>query len=159
MAGSLLLICLAVVRADDETDLDRAADSINHQSSTHEGERHVLRSIADETGVAPATLRDEKRATGYGNGELLIANLLARASGKSFDDIVAMRKTEGWGKIAKDLDLNLGHLVSRAHRADEASRHEKRERRDRFEGENDHFGGARGSGPGNNPGRSRGHRP
>lgn len=151
---------MAVGRADDETELHRTADSIDHQSNTHEGERRVLRSIADETGVAPATLRDEKRATGYGNGELLIANLLARGSGKSFDDIVAMRKSEGWGKIAKDLDLNLGHLVSRAHRADEASRHERRERRDRLEDANDRFGG-RGSGPASNPGRGmgRGHRP
>jgi hypothetical protein len=162
IAGSLLLLCMAVGRADDETELHQTADSINHQSTTHEGERRVLHSIAHETGVPAATLRDEKRATGYGNGELLIANLLARASGKSFDEIVAMRKTEGWGKLAHDLGLNLGHIVSRAHRADEASRHERRERREgRLEDDNDRFEGDRGSGRGNNPGRGmgRGHRP
>jgi len=157
IAGSLLLLGMAVGRADDETELHRTADSIDHRSSTHEGERRVLRSIADETGVAPATLRDEKRATGFGNGELLIANLLARASGKSFDDIVAMRKTEGWGKLAHDLDLNLGHIVSRAHRAEKALRHERRERReDRFDNDNERFDGDRESGSGNNRGRRMG---
>lgn len=168
LAGSLLLLCMPVVRGNDETDLHRAAGNINHRSATHEGERRVLHSIADETGVPVSTLRDEKRATGYGNGELLIANLLAKASGKSFDDIVAMRKREGWGKLAHDLGLNLGHIVSRAHRAEAASRHERRERRERrFDDDNDRFGdergsgGERGFGHGNNAGRGmgRGHRP
>ena len=150
------------MRGDDEADLQRSAENINHQSGTHKGERQVLHSIADETGVRPATLRDEKQATGYGNGELLIANLLARASGRSFDDIVAMRKTEGWGKLAHDLDLNLGHIVSRAHRAEKALRHERRDRReDRLDNDNERFDGDRESGPGNNRGRGmgRGHRP
>jgi hypothetical protein len=30
---------------------------------------------------------------------------------------------EGWGKIAKDLGLNLGKIVSKAKRADEAALH------------------------------------
>ncbi|MFN2541154.1 MAG: hypothetical protein ABR514_03165 [Chthoniobacterales bacterium] len=77
ITGSCLLLCLPVARADDETDLQRAAENINHESATPEGERHVLRSIAAEAGVPPSTLLAQKNATGYGNGELLIANLLA----------------------------------------------------------------------------------
>jgi hypothetical protein len=46
------------------------------------------------------------------------ANLLAKASGQSFDSIVAKFKSgEGWGKIAHDLGLNLGKIVSDAHRS------------------------------------------
>src|SRR2546428_679493 len=52
------------------------------------------------------------------------ASLLANASGKSFDDIVAMHKAgEGWGKIAHDNGLNLGKVVSTAHRSDHATSH------------------------------------
>jgi hypothetical protein len=46
------------------------------------------------------------------------ANLLAKASGQSFDDIVAKFKAgEGLGKIAHDMGLNLGKIVSDAHRS------------------------------------------
>ena len=123
ITGSFLLLCLPIARADDQTELNRAVDSINQHSATTDRERRVLRSIAIETGVPPATLRAQKEATGYGNGELLIANLLARASDRTFDDVAAMRKTEGWGKMAHDLGFNLGQLVSRAHRAEQAAAH------------------------------------
>ena len=64
------------------------------------------------------TLQTQKTATGLGNGELETANLLAKASGQSFDSIVAkFRAGEGWGKIAHDMGLNLGKIVSDAHRS------------------------------------------
>ena len=67
------------------------------------GQTHVLTRISNETGVPVDTLQTQKSATRLGNGELETANLLANASGKSFDDIVATHKAgEGWGKIAHD---------------------------------------------------------
>ncbi|MFN2541155.1 MAG: hypothetical protein ABR514_03170 [Chthoniobacterales bacterium] len=36
-----------------------------------------------------------------------------------------MRKTEGWVKMAQNLGLTLGQLVSRAHRAEQAAAHAK----------------------------------
>jgi len=46
------------------------------------------------------------------------ANLLTKASGQSFDAVVAKFKAgEGWGKIAHDMGLNLGKIVSDAHRS------------------------------------------
>jgi hypothetical protein len=145
IAASLVL-SLPIARADDETDLNRTADSINQHSATPEGERDVLRSIAAETHVPPSTLLAQKNATGYGNGELLIANLLARASDRTFEDIVAMRKTEGWGKLAHDLGLNLGQIVSRAHRAEQAAEHARNGgRAHQFDGQPGH-GHAHGHG-------------
>jgi len=88
------------------------------------GQTHVLTRISNETGVPVDTLQTQKSATGLGNGELETANLLANASGKSFDDIAAMHKAgEGWGKIAHDNGLNLGKIVSDAHRSDQAALH------------------------------------
>jgi hypothetical protein len=68
------------------------------------------------------TLQAQKLATGLGYGDLETANLLAKASGQSFDSIVAKFKAgEGWGKIAHDLGLNLGKVVSDAHRSSKAT--------------------------------------
>jgi len=47
-----------------------------------------------------------------GKGEMAIAQDLARRSGKSLDEIVAMRKTGlGWGQIAHKLGLQLGRVI------------------------------------------------
>ena len=83
-----------------------------------------LTRMSDETGVPVATLQAERASTGLGWGELEKANLLANASGKSFDDIVAAHKAgEGWGKIAHDNGLNLGTVVSNARQSDHAASH------------------------------------
>jgi hypothetical protein len=88
------------------------------------GNRHGLDRISDETGVPVATLEAQRSATGFGYGELENANLLANESGRSFDEIVAMRQSgEGWGQIAHGLGLNLGRVVSNAHRSNQGALH------------------------------------
>ena len=80
--------------------------------------------ISAETGVPIATLQAERASTGLGWGGLEKAHLLANASGQSFDSIVALHQSgEGWGKIAHDNGLNLGHIVSNAHRSSKATTH------------------------------------
>src|SRR6266581_2022588 len=84
----------------------------------------VVTRISDETGVPVDTLQTERASTGLGWGELETAHLLANESGQSFDDIVAMHQAgEGWGKIAHDNGLNLGRIVSNAHRSSQAALH------------------------------------
>ena len=74
--------------------------------------------ISNETGVPVDTLQTEKSTTGLGYGGLEKANLLAKASGQSFDTIVGKFKAgQGWGEIAHDYGLNLGKVVSAAHRS------------------------------------------
>lgn len=88
------------------------------------GGTHVLTRISNETGVPVDTLQTEKSTTGLGYGDLEHANLLANASGQSFDTIVGKFKAgEGWGEIAHDYGLNLGKLVSAAHRSSHATLH------------------------------------
>ena len=80
--------------------------------------------ISAETGVPIATLQAERASTGLGWGGLEKAHLLANASGQSFDSIVALHQSgEGWGKIAHDNGLNLGHIVSNARRSSQATTH------------------------------------
>lgn len=88
------------------------------------GSTQVLTRISNETGVPIDTLQTQKSATGLGYGGLENANLLANASGQSFDTIAGKFKAgEGWGEIAHDYGLNLGKLVSGAHRSSQATVH------------------------------------
>ena len=88
-----------------------------------------LDKISAETGVPVATLQAERASTGLGWGGLEKAHLLANASGQSFDNIVALhRVAQGWGKIAHDNGLNLGKVVSNAHRSSQATSHAKNTR-------------------------------
>jgi len=82
-----------------------------------------LERISAATGVPVETLQSERSSTGLGWGSLENAHLLANATGQSFDDIVALHQGgQGWGKIARDNGLNLGRLVSDAHRSSQATR-------------------------------------
>src|SRR5438876_7478280 len=97
--------------------------AVSHAAATTGG-THVLTRISDETGVPVDTLQTQKAATGLGYGDLEHANLLANASGQSFETIAGKFKAgEGWGEIAHDYGLNLGKLVSAAHRSSQATLH------------------------------------
>jgi hypothetical protein len=97
--------------------------ALSHAATTTGG-THVLTRISNETGVPVDTLQTEKAMTGLSYGGLEKANLLANASGQSFDTIAGKFKAgEGWGKIAHDYGLNLGKLVSAAHRSSQATLH------------------------------------
>src|SRR5436190_14720533 len=85
--------------------------------------------ISAATGVPIATLQAERASTGLGWGSLEKAHLLANASGQSFDNVVALHRSgQGWGKIARNNGLNLGTLVSNAHRNSNATMHAKNTR-------------------------------
>src|SRR5205814_1443078 len=95
--------------------------AVSHAAAT---DTHVLTRISNETGVAVDTLQTQKSTTGLGYGDLENANLLAKASAQSFDTIAGKFKAgEGWGEIAHDYGLNLGKLVSAAHRSSQATLH------------------------------------
>jgi hypothetical protein len=85
--------------------------------------------ISAATGVPVATLQAERASTGLGWGSLEKAHLLANATGQSFHNVVALHRSgQGWGKIANDNGLNLGTLVSKAHRSSNATMNAKNTR-------------------------------
>ena len=104
------------------------------------GQDQVLTGISNQTGVPVETLTRQEAETGLGFGDLEKANLLADASGHSFRQVVSRFKAgEGWGEIAHDAGVNLGELVSDAHRSENAAQHERdeqvRDEQDRDDGE------------------------
>src|SRR5207249_2848317 len=66
--------------------------AVSHAAATTGG-THVLTRISNETGVPVDTLQTQKSTTGLGYGSLEHANLLANASGQSFDTIVGKCRT------------------------------------------------------------------
>lgn len=109
----------AMVRGDPKSDLNDAVADLNEQARTAEGHQRVLASISRETGVPVSTLEAQRSRTRLGYGELMIANSLANSTGKSFDELAALKASgKGWGEIARDNNVNLGSVVSQAHRAD-----------------------------------------
>jgi hypothetical protein len=104
--------------ADSEKGKGKSAKERETNRAGATGGTRVLTRISNEAGVSVDTLQAQRTATGLGYGDLETANLLAKASGRSFDSIVAKFKAgEGWGKIAHDMGLNLGKIVSDAHRS------------------------------------------
>ena len=122
-AAFVLVFGAAVSRADVMTDLKKTSIDLNTQAQTKDGRTRVLMAISSETGVPVTTLQTEQSANGLGYGDLLIANLVASESGKNVSEVLAMFKAGqgGWGKIANDLGLNLGQIVSKARQAEQAA--------------------------------------
>jgi len=75
--------------------------------------------VSREFDVPVTVLEEQRTRTSLGYGGLMIANALARETGRSFDEIVAMKQSGlGWGRIAQDNGVKLGPIVSRFDRAD-----------------------------------------
>ncbi len=101
--------------ADEEADLEKQAASLDEMAQK-EGKREVvLGKISQRTGVTVETLNKQSAETGLSPGGLLVANSLAKASGKSFEEIAAAKKSgQGWGRIAKDNGVKLGPVLKSA---------------------------------------------
>jgi len=72
----------------------------------------MLTPLARQLGIPAHTLMAQRRETGLGWGEILIANRIAQQTGTSFGQVVAEAYTgKGWGEIARSHHLDVGALV------------------------------------------------
>ena len=137
--AAMLASATPMLHSDDNAALKHEAAAINFMAATTEGQTRVLQAISTQTGVPVPTLIQQRKATGFGFGELSIANSLAQATGKTFDALAAEFKSgKGWGEIAKENNLKLGDVVSKVHESGKAAENAK----------GDHGKGA-SDGPGN----------
>jgi hypothetical protein len=91
------------------TSIKQTIANINADAGKPGGPAKVLQSISKSTGVPVATLEKQKTKTGWTYGDLFIAHSIAKAAGKSFDDIAAQKSKGGdWDKIAADNHVDLG---------------------------------------------------
>src|SRR3989441_9696626 len=116
------------------------------KAGTPEGQRRVTDAIAKDFKVDPSVVTDlRNRKMGF--GEITIALALSQELMKqdktmsqqpALDTILAKRTAgEGWGKIAHDLHLKLGHVRSKVEKAEKQvarlERSEKAERPEKME--------------------------
>jgi hypothetical protein len=83
--------------------------SINADASKPGGPERVVKSISKSTGVPAATLEKQKAKTGLSYGDIFAAHSIAKASGKNFDEIAALKaKGQSWDQIADANNVSLG---------------------------------------------------
>src|SRR5437660_8252612 len=101
-------------------------------SSTPDGQRRVTERIAKEFKVPTSVVTDlRNRIGGYGQATIALAlsqelmktdKTLSQAA--ALEQVVALRQTrKGWGVIAKELNVKLGHVVSEVKKAEKATDH------------------------------------
>ena len=118
---ALLLFGTASAWADDMVILERTASNFDNRAATPGGHERVLGAISRETGVPVVDLEAQRDQSRLGYGGLFIANSLASATGKTFEEIAALKASgHGWGWIAKQNNVKLGPIVSRARHADKS---------------------------------------
>jgi hypothetical protein len=118
-AAMAFLLAAVIGYAQDYVVLDRTAEDFDHIQIQPYGALRQVDVVSHEVNV-PATVIEEQRIrTGLGYGGLFIGNALARETGRSFDEIVALKQSgHGWGEIAKQYGVKIGPIVSGLHRAD-----------------------------------------
>lgn len=117
---ALLIFGAAIAGADDVVILERTAEDFDNWA-TPGGRERALAAISRDTGVSVVDLEAQRDRTRLGYGGLFIANSLASATGKTFEEIAALKASgHGWGWIAKQNNVKLGPIVSRARHVDKA---------------------------------------
>ena len=102
------LLALTALRVSAAS-LTQTVANINSDAQKEGGPAKVLESISKSTGVPVATLEKEKTRTGLSYGDIFAAHTVAKVSGKSFDEIAALKKKgEPWDKIASDNGVETG---------------------------------------------------
>ena len=106
---TLLILAALTTVGVQAASIEKTMANINADAAKPGGPEQVLKSISASTNVPVATLEKEKARTGMSYGDLFAAHSIAKASGKSFDQIAAMKKSgESWDKIADANNVSLG---------------------------------------------------
>ena len=135
LIAAVFLGLVAPTFAQDYIILDRRADEFDRWQDRVDW-NYGRPVIVREFDVTDVLLEEQRTRTGLGYGGLMIANALARETGRSFDDIVAMKQSGmGWGRIAQENNVRIGPLVSRFDRADNAFRSYGNAKRDQMKSE------------------------
>ncbi|MFN2475697.1 MAG: hypothetical protein ABR526_05065 [Chthoniobacterales bacterium] len=131
LAAVACLLVATSVLAQDYIVLDQRADEFDRWQDRVDSSYGPVTIISRETNVPIQVLEEQRARTRLGYGGLLIGNAIAVESGRSFDEIAALRASgRGWGDIGREYNVNVGQVVSRLQRADSAYRGEGNFKRD-----------------------------
>ena len=107
---SLTLVVLFSITASlFAATIKQTVASINADANKAGGPARVVQSISKSTGVPAATLEKQKASTGLTYGDIFAAHSIAKASGKTFDEIAALKKKgQTWDQIAEANGVDIG---------------------------------------------------
>jgi hypothetical protein len=122
-------------KARENSDLGTAVAKLDARANTVvEGHALLPTAVSIQTGVTVEVLKKQRASSGLSYGQLLVANSLASGSGKSFDQILALRaKTGSWSQLATSLRINPKSIIGRINAADESVKFAESRRRLRRE--------------------------
>lgn len=122
-------------KARENSDLGTAVAKLDARANTVvEGRALLPTAVSIQTGVTVEVLKKQRASSGLSYGQLLVANSLASGSGKSFDQILALRaKTGSWSQLATSLRINPKSIIGRINAADESVKYAESRRRLRRE--------------------------
>jgi len=144
--GSLL--CAGVAFAQDEMNLTHAIADLNGIGKQAFAKNTTYAAVAAQTGVPVVQLMADRRALNLGFGELLVAESIAAANGKSVHAVVAeYAKAQSWAAVAKQNRISPGSLTARLQNAGQqmhtvAERSYEQQRRNNV---NDNYGRGQGN--------------
>jgi len=95
-----LAFLLAMTAVGLAASLNQTVANINAEAKKDAAK--TSQSVSKSTGVPVATIEKEKAKTGLSYGDIFAAHSIAKAAGKSFDDIApAKKKGQTWDQIAE----------------------------------------------------------
>ena len=101
----------------EEKRLEREARKLDREAAQAQGEDRVLARMSEELGIPVETLKQQKESSKLGFGDLFIADSLAKATNKTFEELLAeFQGGKGWGRIANENNVRLGEIISQAKR-------------------------------------------
>lgn len=127
---TFMMVVLAAHAWGTETiTLAERAAAIERAAQAPDGERVVLGHISRKLRMSSDTLRQQRARTGLGWGDLLIANLLSTATGRTFDDVVAeFRNGKGWEATARDYHVDPARLANDVQHSQDIVEHQAEDR-------------------------------
>ncbi|HXJ81946.1 MAG TPA: hypothetical protein VMS64_25080 [Candidatus Methylomirabilis sp.] len=110
----LLVMVLSVVMGEgaNPPTLEDRAVAIEHVSTQPDGARVVIGHLSRKLHIPTDELQTQRKQTGLGWGELLIANRISKMGGLTVDQVVAeFRGGHDWEAIAREHHVNLDELT------------------------------------------------
>jgi uncharacterized protein YdcH (DUF465 family) len=106
--ATLVVLFSAIAVTALAVSIDKTAASLNADAQKPGGPELVMKSISASTHIPVATLEKEKATTNFSYGDLYAAHAIAKASGKTFADIAALKASgKKWDKIAEENNVSL----------------------------------------------------
>ncbi len=120
LVGAVASFSYAQTKPAEVKDLEKQSKLLDDQAAKQPNDQ-TFQQLSKELGVPIETLQAERKSTNFGFGELFIANALAKATGKTFDQLATeFRQGKGWGQIAQENNVKLGTIISQVKRSSTA---------------------------------------